>query len=76
MYDTKKGSNKMATKPNSMIRTNLFFTRGIRDGFANLARKRKDGTSAASLVRSVLSAYLGIEAPAEHISFKNTPPAR
>jgi hypothetical protein len=58
-----------------LIRTNVFLSAAQRDGFKKLARKQ--GTSAASLIRRVLDAYLGITAASVGpITFKNKPPAR
>jgi hypothetical protein len=64
------------TKPNSMVRTNLFLSKAERDGFAKLARKRGNGTSAASLVRAVLDAYLGIKVVPEPVVFKGAVPTK
>ena len=59
----------------SLIRTNIFLSAVEREKFAKLAKQQK--TSAASIIRAVLDAYLGIkpEHPAE-IIFKNQPPFR
>jgi hypothetical protein len=64
------------TKPNSMVRMNIYLSRQQRDGFAKLARKRGDGTSESSIIRAVLDAYLGIVAVPEQVAFKNPPPAK
>jgi hypothetical protein len=66
---------KTMQKPNSLVRTNIFLSKAERDGFAKLARKRGNGTSAASIIRAVLDAYLGISAIPDPVAFKNQPPA-
>ncbi len=56
-----------------LIRTNIYLSAAEREQFSKLARKQ--GTSAAAIIRAVLDAYLGIKPEPVEIVFKNQPPA-
>jgi hypothetical protein len=61
------------TKMEALVKTNFFISRAERDGLQKLARKQ--GVSAAALLRRILDSFLGIQPePIQPVTFKTRPP--